>query len=136
MILVMSGGDHMLPLNGHVCRPVCRHSPTSYVRIMPAVHPPIPPASRAPLNDVETRFITETIKRFFGDDAIVRSFGPDPARLALHVETSRDIGMAEYDCLGELMTRIDRDQISLDVTRRGTRVFGNAKLAYRQGAIL
>lgn len=43
--------------------------------------------------------------------------------------------MAEYDCLGALMTRIDRDQISLDVTRRGARVFGNAKLAYRQGVI-
>ncbi len=73
---------------------------------------------------------------FFGEDAVVRSYGPDPARLALHVETSRDVGMAEYDCLGELMTRIDRDQISLDVTRRGTRVFGNAKLAYWQGTIL
>ena len=104
--------------------------------MMPAAQPPIPPAFPAPIDDVEARFITETVKRFFGDDAIVRNYGPDPARLALHVETSRDIGMAEYDCLGELMTRIDRDQISLDVTRRGTRIFGNAKLAYRQGTIL
>ncbi len=34
------------------------------------------------------------------------------------------------------MTRIEREQISLDVTRRGTRIFGDAKLAYRQGVIL
>jgi hypothetical protein len=103
---------------------------------MPAAHPPVLPASPAPINDVEARLITETIRRFFGDDAVVRNYGPDPARLALHVEANRDIGMAEYDCLGELMARIDRNQISLDVTRRGTRVFGNAKLAYRQGTIL
>lgn len=103
---------------------------------MPAADPPITPLPPAPIDDDEVRFITDTIKRFFGDDAVVRNYGPDPSRLALHVETSQDIGMAEYDCLGELMTRIDRDQISLDVTRRGTRVFGNAKLAYRQGVIL
>lgn len=103
---------------------------------MPAAQPPTPPACPAPIDGVEASFITDTIKRFYGDDAVVRNFGPDPARLALHVETSLDIGMAEYDCLGVLMMRIDRDQISLDVTLRGTRVFGNAKLAYRQGIIL
>ncbi|MFC5323974.1 hypothetical protein [Bradyrhizobium oligotrophicum] len=80
--------------------------------------------------------IKDTIKRFYGDDAIVRNFGPDPARLQLYVETSRDIGAARYDCLGVLMNRIDRDQIALEVTRRGTRIYGHGKLAYRQGVAL
>jgi hypothetical protein len=42
--------------------------------------------------------------------------------------------MAKYHCLGVLMTRVDRP-IVLEVTRRGTRVHGNAKLAYRNGVI-
>ena len=103
---------------------------------MPVAYPSTPPVAPAPISAVEASFITETIKRFYGDDAVVRNYGPDPARLALHVEASRDVGMAQYDCVGVLMTRIERDQISLDVTRRGTRIFGNAKLAYRQGIVL
>lgn len=105
-------------------------------RTMPAAKPRCPPTPPAPLSDEEVVFIRDTIKRFYGDDAIVRNFGPDPARLALHVETSRDIGMATYDCLGILMTRIDRARIALEVTRRGTRIHGRAKLAYRQGVVL
>lgn len=103
---------------------------------MPVAQPSTPPVAPAPVSAAEASFITDTVKRFYGDDAIVRNYGPDPARLTLHVETSRDIGLAEYDCVGVLMTRIEREQISLDVTRRGTRIFGSAKLAYRQGVIL
>jgi hypothetical protein len=103
---------------------------------MPAAKPPSPPTPPAPLSEDEVIFIKATIRRFFGDDAIIRNFGPDPARMALHVETDRDIGMAKYDCLGVLMARIDRDQIALEVTRRGRRIFGRAKLAYRQGVVL
>lgn len=44
--------------------------------------------------------------------------------------------MEKYDCLGVLLTRLDRDQVSLEVTKRGTKVRGNSKLAYRQGVIL
>ncbi|MGJ4949527.1 hypothetical protein [Bradyrhizobium sp. HKCCYLS20291] len=66
----------------------------------------------------------------------MRNFGADPARMELHVETSQDIGLAHYDCCGILMTRIDRDQIAVKVTRRGRRVSGRAKLAYRQGVVL
>ena len=43
--------------------------------------------------------------------------------------------MELYDCLGVLFTKIDRP-IGLTVTKRGSRVFGSAKLAYRQGIIL
>jgi hypothetical protein len=84
----------------------------------------------------EIAFISATVKRFFGDNAVVRNFGTDPSRMELHVETDRDIGLAEHDCIGVLMTRIDRAQIRLVVTRRGTRVRGDAKIAYRQGVIL
>ena len=103
---------------------------------MPAAQPPMPPVAPAPVSALEASFITDTIKRFYGDDAIVRNYGPDPARLELHVETSLDIGFAYYDCVGVLMTRIEREQIDLLATRRGTRIFGGAKLAYRQGVIL
>jgi hypothetical protein len=103
---------------------------------MPAAKPKLPPQPPALLAADDVIFIKDTIKRFHGDDAIVRNFGPDPTCLRLHVETSREIGMAYYDCCGVLMTRIDRHQIALEVTRRGRRVRGQAKLAYRQGVVL
>ncbi len=34
------------------------------------------------------------------------------------------------------MCEVNRDQISLTATKRGRRIFGDAKLAYRQGEIL
>lgn len=102
---------------------------------MPVAQPSSPPKAPAPLPADEVAFITETVRRFFGDNAVVRNFGPDPSRMALHVETDRDIGMAEHDCIGVLMTRIDCDQIRLVVTRRGVRVQGEAKFAYRQGIV-
>jgi len=103
---------------------------------MPAAKPQSPPEPPAPLSEQEAVFIKDTVRRFFGDDAVVRNFGSDPTCLALHVETDRDIGMAKYDCLGVLMTRIDRASIGLDVTRRGTRIHGSSKVAYRQGVII
>jgi len=41
-----------------------------------------------------------------------------------------------YECLGVLMARIDRAQVAMVTTKRGTRVSGDAKIAYRQGVIL
>jgi hypothetical protein len=90
----------------------------------------------SPLAVDEAKLILETVRQFFGDSAVVRNCGPDPARLAIHVETDRDPGMEKYDCLGVLMTRLDRDQISMEVSKRGRRVRGDAKLAYRQGVVL
>ena len=101
---------------------------------MPVAKPPTAPIDPPPLTELESKFITDTVKQFFGKDAVVRNYGPNPARLDIHVETDRDPGMAQYDCLGVLMTRID--VISLEVTKRGRRVRGNAKLAYRQGTII
>jgi hypothetical protein len=103
---------------------------------MPQAKPPIPPVPPAPVTPAEQRFIKATVRRFYGEGAIVRNFGPDPKRLCLHVETEKADGLKQYDCLGVLMTRIKRDQISLDVTNRGARAFGNAKIAYRQGVVL
>ncbi|AJP72440.1 hypothetical protein [Sphingomonas hengshuiensis] len=84
----------------------------------------------------EIEFIKDTVQRFYGADAVIRNFGPDPNRLEIHVETDAETDMRKYDCLGVLLTRIDRAQISLEVTRRGEKVRGSAKLAYRQGVIL
>lgn len=77
----------------------------------------------------------EAVRRFYGHDAVVRSFGPDADRLELHVETDAADDMRKYDCLGVLLTRIDR-QVSLEVTKRRTKLHGSAKLAYRQGVVL
>lgn len=81
-------------------------------------------------------FIKETVEHFYGSDAVARNFGPDPDRLELHVETDADLDMRKFDCLGVLLTRIDRRQIDLEVTKRGAKVHGIAKMAYRQGVIL
>ncbi len=103
---------------------------------MPIAKPPSPPETPAPMSADEIAFIKGTVKRFYGEDAVVRNYGPNPARMQLHVETDQDIGMGKYDCLGVLLTRIEREYVSLEVTRRGTRIHGSSKLAYRQGVIL
>ncbi|QNE05624.1 hypothetical protein [Croceicoccus marinus] len=103
---------------------------------MPVASPPIPERTPAPLRDGEREFIKEAVERFYGPDAIVRNYGPDADRLELHVETDEEMDMRKYDCLGVLLTRVDRRDISLEVTKRGTKIRGNAKLAYRQGVIL
>ena len=80
--------------------------------------------SPASLSAEERSFIKQAVGRFYGPDAIVRNYGPDPNRLDLHVETDVDPGMEKYDCLGVLLTRFDRDQVSLEVMKRGTKVRG------------
>jgi hypothetical protein len=103
---------------------------------MPKAHPPSEPQPPAPLNLAEAQFIRTTVRRFYGVDAVVRNYGPDPKRLELHVETSVAPGMEQYECLGLLGCEIVRDYIGLEVTKRGTRVRGSAKIAYRQGEII
>lgn len=103
---------------------------------MPQARPAAPPVPPAPLRPEEARFIRETVQRFYGETAVVRSYGPDPSQLALHVETDVEPGMELHDCLGVLMCEINRDQISLEVTRRGRRIFGDAKIASRQGEVI
>jgi hypothetical protein len=103
---------------------------------MPPAKPASPPVPPTPVSEVEREFITRTIRRFYGDGAVVRNYWQDPARLELHVETDVEPGMERWDCLGHLMTRIEREQIGLEVTKRGDRIRGKAKLAYRQGVVL
>ena len=81
-------------------------------------------------------FIKQTVERFYGKDAVVRNFGPEPSSIEIHVETSVDAGMERHECLGILMAKISRDQIDLTVTKRGSRIFGKARIAYRQGIII
>lgn len=80
-------------------------------------------------------FIKYIVRKFFGDGAIIRNFGPDPNHIELHVEADKDGSSERWDCLGILMTRIERNT-SLTVTRRGSKVEREAKLAYRQGVVL
>jgi len=101
---------------------------------MPSAEPPTSP--QAALDAREERYIVETIRRYFGEKATVRSWGYEPARMMLHVETDLDIGLMEHECLGLLMCEIQRESVSLESTRRGHRLKGNAKTAYRRGVAL
>ncbi|WP_156787427.1 hypothetical protein [Erythrobacter sp. SD-21] len=103
---------------------------------MPAASPPLPPQKPALLEQHEAKFIRETIKRFYGEDAVIRNYGPDPDSLQLHVEANVGRDMRLYDCLGVLFTRIERPSVSLEITKRGSKIHGSAKIAYRQGVII
>lgn len=103
--------------------------------VMPKAEPAIPPKPPAPLSVEEERYVLKTIRAYYGDDAVVRNWGPDPDHLMLHVESDRDIGLDRYECLGLLGCEIIRDRISLEATSRRGR-WGRAKVAYRQGVIL
>jgi len=102
---------------------------------MPKAHPPLPLQKPAPLTAEEERYILKTIRAYYGDDAIVRNWGPDPRRLMLHVESDRDIGLSRYECLGLLMCEIIREQIDLQASRRSGKWKGY-KTVYRQGVII
>ena len=88
------------------------------------------------MTEEEAAVIKATVQRFYGPQAVVRNCGPLPSRLDLHVEADQLPGIERYECLGSLFTRIDRDQITLAVTKRRSRGHGHPKLAYRQGVIL
>ncbi|HEV2533316.1 hypothetical protein [Phenylobacterium sp.] len=103
---------------------------------MPVARPPAPPQEPAPLKAAEADYIRQCVRKYYGDDAVIRNYGPDPRRLELHVETDMEPGMERHECLGLLMCEINRDYIGLEVTKRGHRIRGNAKIAYRQGQIL
>ena len=83
---------------------------------MPTAHPPLPHEQPAPLTAEEESYILKTIRAYYGDDAVVRNWGPDPRRLMLHVESDRDIGFGRYECVGVLMCEIIRDEISLEAS--------------------
>ena len=103
---------------------------------MPQAQPravPVPPAT---LNADDVANIKRVVGLYYGVDAVIRSWGPDPRRLFLHVEAAIDPGVERWECLGSLMCEIVRDEIILDVVKRGTRVRGNSKLAYRQGQVI
>lgn len=102
---------------------------------MPVAKPPLLPVEPAQLDPPEAEYIRQCVHRCYGDAAIVRSYGPDPGQLKLHVEADDNNDLVRHECLGWLMCEISRP-IDLEVTKRGTRIRGVAKIAYRQGQIL
>ena len=103
---------------------------------MPKAQAPTPPQSPAPLSDAETALIKEAVIRIFGPDAVVRNYGPNAAELRLHVEAENVMEPRVSELLGLLYARIDRERIGVGFTKRGTRVTGDHKIAYRQGVVL
>jgi hypothetical protein len=78
---------------------------------MPVAKPPLPKETPAPLDPAEAEFIKATVERFYGPEAVVRSYSPDPANLKIHVETGKEPSMEQYDCAGILYARLNREQI-------------------------
>lgn len=103
---------------------------------MPVAKPPLPNETPVPLDAAEAEFIKATVERFYGPEAVVRNYGPDPAILKIHVEICTEPSMEQYDCAGILYARLNREQIAFEVTKRGTKPRAEAKIAYRQGVIL
>ena len=103
---------------------------------VPVAKSPTPPKEPASLALGEADYIRQCVRRYYGDDAVIRNYGPDPRHLELHVETAVEPGLERHECLGLLMCEINRDHIGLEVTRRGRRIKGSAKIAYRQGQVL
>jgi hypothetical protein len=102
---------------------------------MSIANPPLPEKEPCALPEGLSHFIRTTVQQFFGNDSIVRNYGTDPEALRLHVETTVDDRLVAYDCLGVLVTRLDHIP-HLEVSVRGTKVRGDAKIAYRQGKVL
>ena len=103
---------------------------------MPQASPKSEPVAPGRVSETEAEYIRRIIHRYYGKGAVIRNWGPDPKHLLLHVETDRAPQMEKDECLGFLMCEIVRDSIELDVLKRGTKVRGNHKLAYRQGVIV
>lgn len=101
---------------------------------MPSAKLPAPPDTPCDLTAEQASFIRDAALRFFVDDAVVRNFGTDPHALRLHVETDRDT-KSIADFLGVLLTRLDPIP-TVSLTVRGSKVRGDAKIAYRQGRVL
>lgn len=57
----------------------------------------------------EAEYIRQCVHRYYGQNAVIRNYGPDPRRLELHVETDVDPAMERHKCLGLLMCEINRD---------------------------
>jgi len=112
-----------------------RHRACEVTNPMPAARPRLDPVPPAPVTDEEAAFIKQTVQRFYGPAAIVRNYGPLASRLDLHIEVDQQGWVDEWECIGVLWTRIDR-QITIEVSARNARRRGLVKLAYRQGVIL
>ena len=105
---------------------------------MPIARPPLKPCPPVPLSDEEATFIKATIKCWYGKDVVIRSLSADRDRADIHVEAHDLLSDVDIcNCIGVLYTRIDRRKgVGLYQTKRGGRVGGAAKIAYRQGVIV
>lgn len=102
---------------------------------MPASKGPLPTRKPSLLPEELAILVKEAAKSAFGNDAVVRSYGEDVAKLQLHVECSDEPTFGCAEMIGQLLTKLDQMPI-VAVTQRGSKVSGNAKIAYRQGYIL
>ena len=102
---------------------------------MPQARPAQPPKVPCQLPGSLVAFIKNVAIETFGSDVVVRNYGTDIGAWRLHVEVGADTGMGPAVFIGQLLTRIDHIPL-VEVTVRGQRPKGDAKIAYRQGVIL
>jgi len=103
---------------------------------MPQAKPPVPPKPVAELSAAEAALVREAVDRIFGSDAVVRNYGTLASELRLHVEAQDVAEPRVSELLGLLYARFDRDRIGVGFSKRGARISGDTKIAYRQGTVL
>jgi hypothetical protein len=102
---------------------------------MPIAKAPLPPQQSCELSAELAARISAAVAKVFGPNAIVRNYGTNPGALRIHVETELDDPLRSYDLLGILLTFLDQ-RPHVEVTVRGMKPRGDAKIAYRQGLLL
>jgi hypothetical protein len=102
---------------------------------MPTAKPPTPPQIPCDLSEEMRSFVLMKAREVFGSDAVVRNYGANPNVLQIHIEVAAYESLDREDFLGKLMTRTDHIP-HVELTIRGERPRGAAKIAYRQGVII
>lgn len=102
---------------------------------MPPARPPVAPQKPCVLSAELSDFIRCSAKRVFGEGASVRNYGTNADALRIHIEADGFHPLKSNELAGVLMTRLDHVP-HIEVTQRGIRPRGDAKIAYRQGQVL
>lgn len=101
---------------------------------MPVAKPAKQPETPADLLPEIKAFIKQAAGKVFGGDVVVRHYGTDNT-WRIHVEIESCAGLDREAFIGILLTQADHLP-HVQITKRGTKPRGDAKIAYRQGVIL
>ncbi|MBF9150760.1 hypothetical protein [Novosphingobium jiangmenense] len=101
---------------------------------MPVASPAQPPETPVELRPEIKSFIKQAAENVFGGDVVVRHYGTD-STWRIHVEIESCAGLDREAFIGILLTQANHFP-HVEITKRGSKPKGDAKIAYRQGVIL